>query len=74
MQGTLVLHGDGTDKSLLQEEHIDQMDAFIAVTGDEESNILSCLLAKSLGVKETVARVNKAPTSPSWKPSASRTA
>ena len=36
------------------------MDAFIAVTGDEESNILSCLLAKSLGVKETVARVNKA--------------
>ena len=60
LQGTLVLHGDGTDKSLLQEEHIDQMDAFIAVTGDEESNILSCLLAKSLGVKETVARVNKA--------------
>lgn len=55
LQGTLVLHGDGTDKSLLQEEHIDQMDAFIAVTGDEESNILSCLLAKSLGVKETVA-------------------
>ena len=53
-------HKDGTDKSLLQEEHIDQMDAFIAVTGDEESNILSCLLAKSLGVKETVARVNKA--------------
>ena len=45
LQGTLVLHGDGTDKSLLQEEHIDQMDAFIA---------------KSLGVKETVARVNKA--------------
>lgn len=32
LQGTLVLHGDGTDKSLLQEEHIDQMDAFIAVT------------------------------------------
>lgn len=59
LQGTLVLHGDGTDKSLLQEEHIDQMDAFIAVTGDEESNILSCLLAKSLGVKETVARVNQ---------------
>lgn len=60
LQGTLVLHGDGTDKSLLQEEHIAQMDAFIAVTGDEESNILSCLLAKSLGVRDTVARVNKA--------------
>ena len=60
LSGTLVLHGDGTDKALLQEEHIDAMDAFIAVTGDEESNILSCLLAKSLGVKDTVARVNKA--------------
>lgn len=60
LRGTLVLHGDGTDKSLLQEEHISQMDAFISVTGDEESNILSCLLAKSLGVRETVARVNKA--------------
>ncbi len=60
LQGTLVLHGDGTDKSLLEEEHVSQMDAFIAVTGDEESNILSCLLAKSLGVRDTVARVNKA--------------
>lgn len=56
---TLVLHGDGTDRNLLEEEHIADMDAFIAVTGDEESNILSCLLAKSLGVKETVVRVNK---------------
>ena len=56
---TLVLHGDGTDKTLLEEEHVSGMDAFVAVTGDEESNILSCLLAKSLGVRETVARVNK---------------
>lgn len=56
---TLVLHGDATDRSLLEEEHIPAMDAFVAVTGDEESNILSCLLAKSLGIKETVARVNK---------------
>lgn len=60
LDGTLVLHGDGTDKALLEEENISQMDAFIAVTGDEESNILSCLLAKSMGVPETVARVNKA--------------
>lgn len=42
------------------EENVDGMDAFIAVTGDEETNILSCLLAKSLHVPETVVRVNKA--------------
>lgn len=60
LDGTLILHGDGTDKALLEEEHIEHMDAFIAVTGDEESNILSCLLAKSMGVRETVAKVNKA--------------
>lgn len=60
LDGALVLHGDGTDKSLLLEENISSLGAFIAVTGDEESNILSCLLAKSLGVRETVARVNKA--------------
>lgn len=60
LHGSLILQGDGTDKSLLIEENIPQMDAFIAVSGDEESNILSCLLAKSLGVRETVARVNKA--------------
>lgn len=59
LSSTLVLHGDGTDKSLLEEEHIDQADAFIAVTGNEEVNILACLLAKSLGVKEVVSRVNK---------------
>ncbi len=59
LNNTLVLYGDATDKELLEEEHVGKMDAFVAVTGDEESNILSCMLAKSLGVKETVARVNK---------------
>ena len=55
----LVLHGEGTDKSLLEEERVGEMDAFVAVTGDEESNILSCMLARSLGVGETVVSVNK---------------
>lgn len=59
LDATMVLHGDGTDAALLHAEHIAKMDAFIAVTGDEESNILSCLLAKSLGVDETVTRINK---------------
>ena len=60
LDGTLILHGDGTDMGLLQEENVARMDAFISVTGDEETNILTCLLAKSLGVPETVVRVNKA--------------
>lgn len=56
---TLVLHGDGTDKTLLLEENIAEMDVLIAASSDEETNILTCLLAKSLGTRTTVARVNK---------------
>lgn len=56
---TLVLHGDGTDKTLLLEENIQDMDVLIAASSDEETNILTCLLAKSLGTRTTVARVNK---------------
>lgn len=54
----IVLMGDSTDQEILREENIRDMDMVIAVTGDEETNILSCLLAKSLGAKSTVTRVN----------------
>ncbi len=54
----IVLMGDSTDQEILREENISDMDMVIAVTGDEETNILSCLLAKSLGAKSTVTRVN----------------
>jgi trk system potassium uptake protein len=54
----IVLMGDSTDQEILREENIHDMDMVIAVTGDEETNILSCLLAKSLGAKSTVTRVN----------------
>ena len=54
---TLVIHGDGRDLELLEEENIREMDAFVAVTGDSETNIMSCLVAKSKGVKKTVALV-----------------
>ncbi|BDQ36099.1 Trk system potassium transport protein TrkA [Pseudodesulfovibrio nedwellii] len=54
----IVLMGDSTDQEILREENIQDMDMVIAVTGDEETNILSCLLAKSLGAKSTVTRVN----------------
>ena len=54
---TLVIHGDGTDVSLLEEQSIDDMDAFIAVTGDSETNIISSLVAKSHGVRKTISGV-----------------
>lgn len=55
---TMVLHGDGSDVGLLVEENIEEMDVFIAVTGNSEVNIMSCLLAKKHGVKRTIAVVN----------------
>jgi len=57
LPNTLVIHGDGRNIELLEEENIRNMDAFIAVTGDSETNIMSCLVAKSKGVKKTIALV-----------------
>lgn len=57
LHNTLVINGDGRDLELLEEENIREMDAFIAVTGNSETNIMSCLVAKSKGVKKTVALV-----------------
>ena len=53
----LVICGDGRNVDILDEENISDMDAFIAVTGNSETNIMSCLLAKSKGVKKTIALV-----------------
>lgn len=55
----LVLNGDPTDPNLLVVEGVQEMDAFISVTEDEESNIISCLMAKHLEVQKTVALVSK---------------
>ncbi len=57
LNNTLVINGDGRDMNLLLEEGIKSMDAFISVTGDSETNILSCVLAKKMGVKKTIAEV-----------------
>ncbi|NQX84887.1 MAG: Trk system potassium transporter TrkA [Flavobacteriaceae bacterium] len=57
LPNVLVINGDGRNVELLEEEHIQDMDAFISVTGDSETNIISCLLAKSRGVKKTIALV-----------------
>lgn len=55
----IVLKGDGTDQNLLLEENIASSDAFVAVTTDDEKNVISCLLAKRLGVKNLITRVNR---------------
>lgn len=54
---SLVIHGDGRNVELLDEENIQDMDAFIAVTGNSETNIMTCLVAKSKNVKRTIALV-----------------
>ena len=53
----MIINGDGRDVELLEEENIEEMDAFVAVTGNSETNIMSCLVAKSKGVKKTIALV-----------------
>ncbi|MEL6916643.1 MAG: Trk system potassium transporter TrkA [Bacteroidota bacterium] len=53
----LVINGDGRNVELLEEESLGSMDAFIAVTGNSETNIMSCLVAKSKHIKKTIALV-----------------
>lgn len=55
----IVINGDGTDKDLLEEENVRDVDFLIALTGDEASNILISLLAKGLGAKKTVTRISR---------------
>ncbi len=59
LRKTLVLHDEGKDMDLLASEGIMRMDAYVAVSPDEEGNIISCLMAKHLGVKKTVSLVEK---------------
>jgi trk system potassium uptake protein len=57
LDNTLIISGDGRNVDLLEQEGITKIDAFVAVTGNSETNILSCLLAKKMGVKRTIAEV-----------------
>ena len=57
LENTLIINGDGRNLSLLKDEGIAKTDAFVAVTGNSEVNILACQLAKKMGVKRTVAEV-----------------
>lgn len=58
LQKALVIQGDGRDIDLLAQEGIVDMDGFIAVTEDAETNIITCLMAKHLGVTKTIALVD----------------
>ncbi len=53
----MIINGDGRDMDLLIEEGIENTEAFIALTGNSETNILACLAAKRMGVNKTVAEV-----------------
>lgn len=56
---TLILHGDATDEDLLVDESVGEMDLFIALTSDDENNIMSSMLAKRLGARRVIALINR---------------
>lgn len=56
---TLVLSGDSTDEDLLDQENICEMDLFLALTNDDENNIMAASLAKRMGCKRVVALINR---------------
>jgi trk system potassium uptake protein TrkA len=55
----LVLQGDGTDEELLSDENVREIDMFLALTSDDEDNILSAMLAKRLGAKRVLSLINR---------------
>lgn len=55
----LVLQGDATDETLLKNEDIDEMDLFLALTNDDEDNVMAASLAKQMGAKRTLALINR---------------
>jgi len=56
-KNVMVINGDGRDLELLKDEGLDTTQAFVALTGNSEANILACLTAKRMGVRKTVAMV-----------------
>ena len=54
-----MLHGDGADEGLLSEENVGDMDLFLALTSDDEDNIMSAMLAKRMGARRVMALINR---------------
>jgi len=59
LNGTLVLLGEATDENLLAQENIDEIDTFLALTNDDEDNIMAASLAKRFGCKRVLALINR---------------
>jgi trk system potassium uptake protein TrkA len=59
LRTALVLQGDVTDEDLLGDENVDEMDLFVAVTNDDEANIMSALLAKRMGARRVISLINR---------------
>ncbi|AKB54245.1 MULTISPECIES: Trk system potassium transporter TrkA [Methanosarcina] len=59
LENALILNGDGTDVNLLREENIEDMDVVLAVTNNDEKNLLCSLLAKQMGARKVIARADR---------------
>ena len=59
LENVIVLHGDGTDVNLLEEENLDDMDAVVTATGFDEDNLLLALMAKNKGIDDVIAKVSR---------------
>lgn len=59
LNNVLVIHGDGTDLNLLEEENLELMDAFVGLTDYDEQNLLMALMAKQVGVNNTIAKISR---------------
>jgi trk system potassium uptake protein TrkA len=68
LKKTIVVHADGTDQRVLEEENVDGVDAFLALTSHDEDNLIASLLARRLGVRKVVALINR----PNYIPMAQR--
>lgn len=59
LDDVMILHGDATDTNLLEEENIDEMDAFVTATGFDEENLLLALMAKQRGIEDVISKVSR---------------
>ncbi len=59
LDDVMILHGDGTDMSLLESENLDEMDAFVTTTGYDEENLLLALMAKQRGIEDVIAKISR---------------
>jgi trk system potassium uptake protein TrkA len=59
LKRSLILHGDATDLELLEMEAVGEADGFVAYTGNDETNLLSCLLAKNLGARRVISLIDR---------------